>query len=295
MNRLEFMKKGAAVAATTVVASVGLAGVVSTLTGCSESKPVSDKIIGLQLYSLRDAMGQDVPGTLKKVADMGYKSLETAGYDNGKIYGYDPAEFRKMVEALGMTVTGAHLGRSYSEAEDAEAMAWWATALDAQKAAGCKYVIQASFPIGEKIEDIQLYCDYFNKVGKMARDRGMRFGFHNHAGEFAKIDDKVIFDYMIENTNPEDVFFELDVYWAVKGGVDPSAYITKYSGRFPVLHIKDESIIGESETIDFEPIFNAAYANGMKDYFVEVEQYTQPAENCVARSFDFLNVSPYVK
>lgn len=295
MNRLEFMKKGAAVAATTVVASVGLAGVVSTLTGCSESKPVSDKIIGLQLYSLRDAMGQDVPGTLKKVADMGYKSLETAGYDNGKIYGYDPAEFRKMVEALGMTVTGAHLGRSYSEAEDAEAMAWWATALDAQKAAGCKYVIQASFPIGEKIEDIQLYCDYFNKVGKMARDRGMRFGFHNHAGEFAKIDDKVIFDYMIENTNPEDVFFELDVYWAVKGGVDPVAYINKYPGRFPVLHIKDDSIIGESGEIDFEPIFNAGYANGMEDFFVEVERYTLPAENCVARSFDFLNVSPCVK
>ena len=76
---------------------------------------------------------------------------------------------------------------------------------------------------------------------------------------------------MIENTDPDKVFFELDVYWASKGGVNPSAYIQKYAGRFPLLHIKDVDIIGASETIDFESIFKAAYKQGLEEYYVEIE------------------------
>jgi sugar phosphate isomerase/epimerase len=129
----------------------------------------------------------------------------------------------------------------------------------------------------------------------MANERGLEFGFHNHAKEFEKRDGEVIMDYLINNTDPANVFYELDVYWALKGGVDPTEYINKFAGRFPVLHIKDESIIGETGELDFRAIFDAAYAQGMKDYYVEVEKYTLPPLNCVEKSYDFLYGADFVK
>jgi sugar phosphate isomerase/epimerase len=88
----------------------------------------------------------------------------------------------------------------------------------------------------------------------------------------------------------------MDVYWVAQGGADPVAYLNKYAGRFPVLHIKDAEIIGASGTMDFGPIFDAAYAQGMKDYYVEVERYgSLPPEVCVQKSFDFLEAATYVK
>lgn len=292
MKRLDFLKKGAATLATgTILGAVGFGGA-TLITGCGGPKK---KVVGLQLYSLRDAMAVDVPGTLKKVADMGYTTLETAGYNDGKLYGYAPKEFRKMAEDLGMKVLGAHLGRNYTPEKEAEDMAWWDTALQTQADAGCKYAVMPWFPMGEDLQSVQTYCDYFNKVGEIANKKGLKFGFHNHSGEFEQREGQTVLDYMIANTDPDKVFFELDVYWAKKGGVDPAAYIRKHKGRMPVLHIKDDSILGESGELDFESIFNAAYECGMKDYFVEVERYTLPAENCVQRSFDFLEVAPFTK
>lgn len=292
MNRRDFLKKGAYATAGTL-AGASLLSSMFGVTGCTPAA-AAPKVVGLQLYSLREAMGQDLPGTLKKVADMGYKSLETAGYDNGKLYGQTPSEFKKMVEGLGMAVTSAHVGRSYEAEKDAEIMEWWNVALDTQAEAGCRYAIQASFPIGETLDSIKVYSDYFNKVAEMAAKKGLKFGFHNHAREFEQRDGQVIEDYLIANSS-DNMMFELDVYWANKGGVNPVDYINKYGSKIPVLHIKDESIIGESGTIDFEPIFNAAYANNMKDYYVEVERYTLPAEVCVQKSFDYLDAAKFVK
>lgn len=293
MDRREFLKKSLLLTAGTLVGGNLLANS-SALTGMAQASK-KKKSVGLQLYSLRDEIGKDVPGTLKKVSDMGYSTLETASYGNGKLYGYSPSDFRKMAEDLGMKVTGAHLGQNYSKENDAKVMEWWKEALDTQAAAGCKYAVQPSFPIGKKMEDIQLYCDYFNKVGALAKERGLWFGFHNHAGEFAEIDGKVIFDYMVENTDPDSVMFELDVYWVQRGGKNAAEYINKYGKRIPLLHIKDECAIGESGTMDFEPIFNAAYKNKMKEYYVEVERYTVSPDEDVQRSFEFLNNAKFVK
>ena len=287
MDRREFLKRSVLLTAGAVVGSRLLAE------GTFSKTP--HKIVGLQLYSLRDAMKKDVPGTLKKTAKMGYQTLETAGYGDGKLYGYAPAEFRKMCEDLGMQVMGAHLGRSYTKETDAEVMDWWKQALDAQAEAGCSYAVQASYPIGEKLDDIKLYCDYFNQVGAEAKKRGLRFGFHNHAKEFEKREGEVIYDYMVANTDPTNVMFELDVYWAQKGGVNPVDYIRKYAGRIPLLHIKDVDIIGASETIDFESIFKAAYKQGLEEYYVEIEANSLPPMLCARKSAEYLNVSKFVK
>lgn len=262
----------------------------------AEAAAAAKKDIGLQVYSLRQKAGQDIAGTLKLISDIGYSSIETASYRDGKLYNLDPREFRKMAEDLGIKVTGAHINQNYSKERDAEIMEWWKTALDTQVAAGCKYAVQPSFPIAKTLDGIKVYCDYFNKVGALAKERGLRFGFHNHAGEFAEIDGKVIFDFMLENTDPKLVMFELDVYWAQRGGKNPVDYIEKYGKkRMPVLHIKDEQAIGESGTMDFESIFKAAYKNGMKDFYVEVERYTVSAEDDVRRSYNYLESAKFVK
>lgn len=292
MDRREFLKKGVM---TTAKVAIGGSIISNLIEGDLLAGPSGSKRIGLQLYSVRGMMDKNVVDTMKQVAAIGYKELETASYNNGKIYGMNPAEFRSIAEDLGMKVSSSHLGRNIERGKESEAYEWWDKALDAQAAVGCRYAIMPSMHIGDKIEDIQLYCDYYNKVGEMARTRNLQFGFHNHAGEFKVIDDNIVLDYMIQNTSPENVVFEMDVYWVKKGGQDPVDYLKKYAGRFPLLHIKDIDIIGASGDLDFEAIFNAAYAQGMKDYYVEVEKYQYSAIKDVEKSFDYLYHSSFVK
>lgn len=292
MDRRDFLKKG--VMATAKVA-IGGSIISKLLEDDLFAAPRYGKKIGLQLYSVRGMMDKDVPDTLKQVAAIGYKELETASYNNGKVYGMSPQDFRRLVENMGMKVSSSHLGYNIQRGKEQEAYDWWDKALDTQAAVGCRYAIQPSMHIGNKIEDIQLYCDYFNKVGEMAKDRGLRFGFHNHAGEFRVIDGNIVLDYMIKNTSPENVVYEMDVYWLQKGGQDPVDYLKKYAGRFPLLHIKDEDIIGAGGKLDFKAIFEAAYAQGMKDYYVEVEKYQISPIKDVEKSFDYLYHSSFVK
>ena len=293
MDRRDFIKKGAYGIAGAIVGGGIVASLAGFTTGCAGPK---DKRIGLQLYSLRDAMRDDPEATLTQIAGMGYTELETADYRDGLVYGYKPVEFRTLVEGLGMKVSSTHTGGPrLGDTPEEEITAWWTRAIADHKAMGCRYIVIPSFRFGDTIESLQAVCDYFNKVGAMCKAEGVVFGYHNHANEFNKIGDQVIMDYMIENTS-SDVVYELDVYWAKEGGQDPAAYIEKYAGRFPLLHIKDDSIVGSSGKLNFESIFTAAYKQGMKDYYVEVEEYQLPLPaDCVARSFDFLEAAPYVK
>ena len=213
----------------------------------------------------------DVPGSLKSISEMGYTAAETASYDNGKFYGLAPAEFRKIAEDFGIRVTGAHLGRADDPNNKKSVDDWWKQACEAQAAVGGEYIVVPSIGFGQTLKDLDDICSYFNRTGEIAQSFGLKFGYHNHSHEFGKQEGKVIENYLIENTDPDKVMFELDVYWATKGGVNPSAYIQKYAGRFPLLHIKDEFVIGESGDIDFKAIFDQFYKNGMKDYVVEIE------------------------
>ncbi len=288
-NRRDFLKQSTLLAAGTMLAPQLLSA--STLS-------YGEKNIGLQLYSLRDMVRTDgIQAVLELVAKMGYTNLETAGYGDGKIYGLDPKDFQKRVSDLGMKVTSAHLGQSYSKEKEAEVWAWWDQAIDAHQKAGFKYMIMPSMPVGEKssLDDLKLYCDYFSKIGAKTSKAGMLFGFHNHAGEFKKIGDNVIYDYMLEHTDKDNVIFELDVYWCQVGGASPVEYLKKYNKQIIVTHIKDEKEIGASGDIDFEAIFKQMNKNKMKDWYVEVERYTDNPQKSVKESFDYLNKAKYVK
>ena len=221
------------------------------------------KEVCIQLYSVRDIIneGKDINAVLKDLAQMGYTSVEAANYDNGKFYGKPPKEFKRAVEAAGMTVLSSHCTRGLSDEELAsgdfsESLRWWDQCIAAHKAAGMKYIVTPWMNVPKTVKDLKTYCNYFNEIGKKCRLNGLQYGYHNHAHEFQKVEDKVVMmDYMLENTNPEYVFFQMDVYWVVRGQNSPIDYFNKYPGRFTMLHIKDHREIGQSGMVGFDAIF----------------------------------------
>lgn len=291
---------------TLILASLLALGAVSCTGGKQDEKPVA-KEIGVQLYSIRDVIGnpeayaRNHEEAFKALAQMGYTSVEAACYSDGKLYGVDPEQYKTDLEAAGLKSLSTHIGRNLSDEELAsgdftESMKWWDQAIAAHKAAGCKYVVCPSFAVPQTLAGLKTYCDYFNAIGAKCKENGMLFGYHNHSHEFNKVEDKVIYDFMLENTNPESVFFEMDVYWAVMGHAAPVEYFKKYPGRFTMLHIKDYRELGESGMVGFDAIFNNAGLAGMKDFIVEIEAFTKGDwKESMKACADYLLKSDFVK
>jgi len=259
------------------------------------------KNIGLQLYSIRDSIMRDVPGAIAKVAEMGYTFVEPAGYRDGKFYNMEPAVFKALCEENGLSVLSSHTSRALPDSAGREAaMAWWNQCIDAHVAAGAKFIVQPSMgrTAYRSFEDLKQWCDYFNEVGEKCNAKGIRFGYHNHANEFStkpdSTSDMCVYDFMLKNTDPAKVMFEIDLYWAVEGGANPVDYFKKYPGRFILWHIKDEKEIGESGMMDFESIWAARDISGMKYGIVEVEKYNFDQFTSCQKSIEFLNEADYV-
>ena len=252
----------------------------------SSFKPAKSAPYGLILYTVRDAMGKDVMGTLEKVASVGYEVVEAAGYSNGLFYGMKPAAFRSAVESFGLKLLSSHAGVTEENMER--------TAGDAAEA-GLKYVVKPSFH-AETIDDYKRGAESFNKYGEAFQREGIRFGYHNHAFEFEKIDDIIPYDVLLENTDPSVVCMELDLYWIKKGGYEPWEYFEKFPGRFELWHVKDMKEKGKQEftevgngIIDFKKIFFLKDLAGMKNYFVEEDNCKDyPPFESIKISVDYL-------
>lgn len=258
------------------------------------------KEIGLQLYSVRDDMSKNVKATLDSVAAVGYTFVEAAGYADGKFYGIDPIVFKNMVEASGMKLISSHTGQDVPTEETwDECMGWWDKAIVAHKAAGIEYIVQPWMSaVGyESLEGLKRFCDYFNAVGEKCKAAGIKFGYHNHSGEFRSIGGQVIYDYMLANTDADKVFFQIDLYWALAAGATPEVYMEKYPGRFLLWHVKDEEEIGASGKIDFEPIYEKAKIAGLQYAIVEQEAFGKGLSHfsSVAQSLSFLRKAKFVK
>lgn len=256
------------------------------------------KDVGIQLWSVRESMKNDVAGTLQQLGEMGYTTIETAGYADGKLYGMKPSDFRDLAEKNGLKVISAHCGGMVPDRNKwDEIMAWWDQCIDANKAAGVKYIVQPSMSklAYESLAGLQLYCDYFNAVGEKCAAKGIRFGYHNHAGEFKELEGEIIYDYMLNHTDPSKVFFQLDLYWINEGSKIATDYFKKYPKRFLSYHVKDEKELGESGKMDFEPAFKMAKKAGMEYYIVEVERYNFTPLESVKKSLDFILQAKYIK
>lgn len=258
------------------------------------------KDIALQLYSVRDDIGKDYEKTIKKVGEMGYTAVEAADYRDGKFYGKTPAEFKAGIEGAGMTVLSSHTARQLSgkelaEKDFTEALKWWDECIDAHKAAGMTYIVTPWMSTPKTLKDLKTYCEYYNEIGKKCRAKGLSFGYHNHAHEFAKVEGKIMYDYMLENTDPEYVFFEMDVYWVVMGQQSPVDYFNRYKGRFELLHIKDREELGQSGMVGFDAIFRNTDVAGTKHLIVEAERGKREALETVRLCLDYLLNCPLVK
>lgn len=271
-----------------------------TQSGEAGSTIPEKKEIALQLYSLRDEISKDYNGVITKVGEMGYTAVESADYSDGKFYNRTPEEFKSDLSKAGLVFLSSHTNRELSDVELAsknftEALKWWDQAIDAHKTAGAQYIVDPWISVPKTLKDLQTYCEYLNEIGKKCQEKGLKFGYHNHAHEFTKIEDKMMYDYMLENTNPEYVFFEMDVYWTVRGQQSPVEYFKKYPGRFTLLHIKDDKELGESGMVGFDAIFKNTDKAGTKYLIVEVEKYDYAPLESVKISLDYLLNCPLVK
>ncbi|RKF40223.1 sugar phosphate isomerase [Sphingobacterium siyangense] len=260
------------------------------------------KEIGLQLYSVREEIGKNpnFDQILQKISALGYTGVEAAGYKDGKLYNLSPQEFKAKVEKAGMKVISSHATKTLSEKELAsgdftESLKWWDECIATHKAAGMKYIVTPWMDVPKTLKDLETQCRYLDAVGAKCRQQGIVYGYHNHSHEFRKVEDKVMYDYMLEHTNPENVFFEMDVYWAVMGQVSPVDYFNKYAGRFKALHIKDHREIGQSGMVGFDAIFNNSKVAGLQYIFVELEETRNDIYTGLQQSIDYLKKASFVK
>ena len=237
--------------------------------------------VGLQLYTVRDVMDADPQGSLKKISDMGYKNLELANYADGKFYGFEPAEFKKIVSDLGMAVISSHTSVEAAgiTLDSAKKMA------DDHAILEVKYCVQPWIEeVNRNVETYKRMIADWNKVGEIMKQTGIQFGYHNHNFEFKPMDGMVpYYDIFMVEMDPNLITMELDMYWATKAGQDPVEMFNKYPGRFQLFHFKDMSqksdpfydVIKDDITsvgaglIDFKRIWDARETAGMKYMFVE--------------------------
>ena len=269
-------------------------------TAASSGQPLGP--IGMQLYSVKDVIEDDLKGTLQKLADFGYQEVETYPGQKGHYFGMEPKEFSTMISDMGMTLVSGHVG---SGTRDGKAESWRQATLLArfdelvEKVAetGQQYLTCSSMDksLRTSPDELKRTAELFNKTGETCKKAGLQFAYHNHAFEFEKVGDSMLYDYMLENTDPDLVQWELDMYWVVAGGQDPIAYLTKYPNRFPLGHVKDmdkqdkekNAVIGQG-SIDYATILKAAEENGMKHFLVEQETFVQPSVEAMGENYKYL-------
>ncbi len=286
MKRRDFIRK----------ATVGLAGA-AILTQLPESLFASPygKPIGLQLYTLRDQLEKDAPGTIQQLAAIGYKDVEIYS-----LYGKTPAEFGRMLKDNGITASSGHYLLPAVKSE-------WSARIEDAKTLGLQYMVIAILPEEERksLDDYKQLAELFNKAGEATQQAGIQFCYHNHNFEFRKFGDTMPYDYLLKTLDPKLVAFEMDCFWVTHAGQDPVAYFKKHPGRFPLLHIKDmkdkpaptqelDAKMGlfapvGSGSIDWKRIFAAAKVGGMEHYYVEQDYCEVPPLEAVKMSYQYLD------
>jgi sugar phosphate isomerase/epimerase len=244
--------------------------------------------VGLQLYTVRSMMSKEpgtVEGTLAKVAAIGYREVEFAGYFNR-----DPAALRATLDGLKLVSPSCHVGL------DAVDAGFDATAA-AAKTMGHKWLVVASVPgrFFQTVASLRELAQRFNAVGKRAKDAGLRYGYHNHNVEFKAVEGVIPLELLLAETDPSLVDFEMDAYWVTQGGGDPLALFNKFPGRFRLLHAKDASAAPElamrdvgSGVIDWKKVFSERKKAGIEHVFVERDDAPNPVDSITA-SYNFLH------
>jgi sugar phosphate isomerase/epimerase len=243
------------------------------------------KNVGIQLYSVRKEMLTDAVGTLKALAKIGYKELESARSEKGNYYGLQAKEIKNIASDLGMTLRSGHVHIDKD----------WQRSIQAAAEAGQDYLVCSSLPSeGQTVDNYKKVAETFTKAAEDCKKSKIVFGYHNHDYEFEKENGEVLYDVLLKNTDPKLVTMELDLGWVVASGNDPLEYFNKYPGRFPLWHLKDMDPVKKQSTelgkgqIKVAEILKNAKKSGVKHIFVEQEEYASTALESMKYDFDYL-------
>jgi sugar phosphate isomerase/epimerase len=269
---------------TATLLSTIIMGLLSTLASPGAPAGTGDSFkgpLGLQLYSLRDQFKKDVPGTMAKVREFGFRDVELAG-----TYGKSPEEFTALLAANGLKAVAGHFG--YERFRDnPEDVAKEAKALGLEYAGVAWIPHQGAFDEAAARETAKV----FNRAGEVLAKQGIKFYYHNHGFEFAPLGDGTVFDLLVKETKPEWVSFQMDVLWTVFPGQDPVKLMEKHGSRWALMHVKDlrkgvatGSLSGGTDTkndvtigtgqVNWPALLTAAKKAGVKYYFIEDESPT---------------------
>lgn len=260
--------------------------------------------IGIQLYTVRDAMKTDFEGTIAKVAATGYKEVEFAGY-----FDHSPKDIRAILEKDGLAAPSAHV--TYEQVQNK-----WPETLEAAHTVGHQYLVCPWIDVSQRTapDGWSKAAALFNQAGETAKKAGIQFAYHNHSFEFEKYDSiggKLAYDYLLAETDAKLVAMEMDLCWINVAGKDPLAYFEKYPGRFPMVHVKDyvndpnstssfSGATGPSVTfkghladvgqgaINWKSLFAKSGKAGIKHYFVENDDPKSVFDD-IKISYDYLH------
>jgi sugar phosphate isomerase/epimerase len=260
------------------------------------------KYIGLQLYTVRNAMEADPVAALAKVAQIGYNSVEGATYTGTqKFYGMDAATFAKQLKQNGLIMPSSHyrLGEEKTNGADTQGTILhnWDRAVDDAATAGIKYMVCAylSNPERGNLDKYKKLADHFNVAAEKCKKAGIQFAYHNHDFEFVQQDGKYPYEILLNNTDKNLVKMEMDIYWMVKAKQDPIALFNQHPGRFPLWHVKDMAKtpnqtfteVGNG-TIDFKKIFAQADRSGLDYFFVEQDSTPGNPYDSITQSINYI-------
>jgi sugar phosphate isomerase/epimerase len=252
--------------------------------------------IGLQLYTLRNEMNKDPKGMIEKVAALGYSTVETFGYNQGKWFGLTANEFSALLKSNGLSSPSGHTfpGGMFLSAgwEDK-----WKTAVEDAHTLGQQYIVipWLEEPHRKSLDNYKKIAAGLGTAARVAQSAGLELAYHNHDFEFVPLDGQTGMDILLKETDAGLVKIELDLYWATKAGHDPIELFTQHPGRFSLWHVKDMdntekkffTEVGNG-VIDFKAIFAKAKQSGMKYFFVEQDVCPGSPIDSISKSIDYL-------
>jgi len=248
-----------------------------------------DQILGIQLYSVRGDMNKDAAGTLKQIADIGYRYVEHANYVDRKFYKYTPVEFKKLLDGLNLKMLSGHtvMGKQHWDESKKDFNDSWKYTVEDAATVGQQYVISPWLDesMRRNMDDLKRYMEVFNKCGELCKKSGMKFGYHNHDFEFNNnIDGKKLYDLILQYTDPGLVAQQLDIGNLYNGGGVAIDIVKQYPGRFELMHVKDEiktekgnekyeSTILGAGIVNTREVIDAGKNSGTVHFIIEQESY----------------------
>lgn len=289
IDRRDFLKQ------TSILAAGALAG-------CQAMPAMKqNKVLSLQLYTIRNELNQDLSGSLQKVADIGYQQVETFNLIDGKFWGLTAVDFAKLLAEHELSTPAGHYSEaSYFFENNVDA---WKVAMDAANHLGQKYMVFAWFEekYRQNVDDYRRLADKLNDAAIACQSEGLHLAYHNHDFEFFDFGGTCGFDILSAETDPALVYFELDHYWVAYAGKNSLDIIDRLPGRIKLWHIKDMdrtpnrgfTSVG-SGLIDYRSIFKVKEKSGLESFFVEQDESTGSPFESIEKSFHYLNNADFI-